>query len=183
VRNNVGYTLLEILVVLALSTVLSLAFFSVIGRFQRWEQEMHQILQRDENLRLAPLLLSRYLNSAGNNQWERNWDGVELGLTGFKVQSDIDGRDGFPDLLLESPFENMAIRHRGQEIQLRSGGGSFQPLLRNIRSLDDVTLTDSLLTLTITGEAGSETAGRSTEKVPLTFFLWNYRSNLFPERR
>ncbi|MFQ5741802.1 MAG: prepilin-type N-terminal cleavage/methylation domain-containing protein [Acidobacteriota bacterium] len=179
-----GFSLLELLIALALSTLLALAFFSLVTRFQKWTSNLHLLLERDENLRLAPLLLSRYLKPAGNNRWELSWSGLSGQGEGLEIRSDMDGSEGFPDRRLESPFESVALRSQDNQLQLKSGQGTFQPLLKNISALDEVRLTPPTVSLRLTGVADwklTDADSKIPEPVALCFFIWNYRPNLFAE--
>ena len=183
--RNDGFSLLEMLVALAISAVLTLSFFALILQFQKWGSNLDLLLDRDQNLRLAPLLLCRYLQEAGNNRWRQNWSGVKFDGDRLEIRSDSDGAGGFPDFRLEAPFESIALRHQANELKLKSGPGSFQPLLRNIAALEGVDLIPPILSVRIRAITDRNLADLNqpdSESISLDFFLWNYRSNLFPER-
>ena len=74
-RDNRGFSLLELLIGVALATLLSLGFVSLAEGYQQVDRTLHQTLERDENLRLAPLLLSRFLWP-----WREHWLLLVVGL-------------------------------------------------------------------------------------------------------
>ncbi len=134
-HKSKGFTLIELIISMLLSITLFLAFFSLFERFEIWTLNLNLMLERDENLWLSPLLLSRWITPAGNNWWTDSWTGLTIEPEEIGVSSDMEGPDGFPDSQLSSPFERITLRQRNSELQLKSGNGSFQPVLENISRL------------------------------------------------
>ena len=182
--RNAGYTLIETLIATSLSIIVLAGFFSMTGLFQTGSSNLSLLLERDANLWLAPLLLSRWIIPAGNNRWDQAWSGVTLTLDGVELKSDIDGPRGFPDLKLSSSFEALALRSSNSNLRVQSNRGSFQPLLKNIAYFKVDSKEHGLLSIhlsAITDRPLSMTRKDLPESTELLFFLRNYRSNLFPE--
>ena len=179
-----GFTLMELLISLFLSVILFLAFFSLFERFEIWSSNLNLMLERDENLWLSPLLLWRWIAPAGNNRWTNSWIGVAIESDEIRVKSDMEGPGGFPDSQLAHRFETIALRWKNSHLQLKSGNGSFQPVLKNISGLQAQNQNLPLISLRIS--AATERPPRPlnsplSRSTVLTIYLWNYRSNLFAE--
>lgn len=183
-HRSKGFTLLELMVALLVSVILFVACFSVFGRFQILASNLNLILERDENLWLAPLLFSRWISTAGNNRWTQSWEGLSIGDEEMAVNSDLDGPDGFPDSQLDSRFEAVVLRRNGSTLQLKSGPGSFQPVLKNISQFQVHDQNLPLLTVQISAVTERPLwffRRHLSESTILKFYLWNYRPNLFAE--
>ncbi len=182
--RQTGASLVELLVAITLSMVLSGALLSLVWSFQQWSGRLQRTLERDENLRLAPLLLSRYLASAGSRRWEGNWRGVQVRGSTLEVRADVEGKDGFPDGRLDGGFERVALWQDGENLKLRSGRGSFQPLLMRVSSWTAERPHDQLLLLKVHARSrpvpGSAAADPDEEQ-EIAVHLPNYRPNLFRE--
>ena len=182
--NESGFSLLELMVSAALTVIVSLAFLTTCTQFQDWASNLTQILERDDNLRMAPLLLSRFLLPSGNQKWTNDLTYFVAGTSQIELRSDIDGSDGFPDLQLASPFEDIALRVNAETMQLRSGKGSFQPLLKNIHSLESLYRRGDLLDLELVASTErplKQAQKTDSETIQLSFYLPNFRPTLFPE--
>ena len=182
--NNKGHTLIETMIATSVSIIVLGGFLSVTGVFQTWSSNLSLLLERDANLWLAPLLLSRWIIPAGNNRWDQAWSGVILGSGHLELKSDIDGPRGFPDSKLSSSFEALVLRSSNSSLQVQSNRGSFQPLIKNIAEFKVDSKESGLLSIhlsAITDRPLSMTREDLPEFTELLFFLRNYRSNLFPE--
>ncbi len=181
---NAGHTLVETMIASSISIIVLAGFFSTIGVFQAWSSNLTLLLERDANLWLAPLLLSRWIIPAGNNRWDRAWSGLTIDTDGIELKSDIDGPGAFPDSKLSSSFEALALRSSNFNLRVRSNRGSFQPLIKNITDFKVDSKESGLLSIhlsAITDRPLSMTQENLSESTELLFFLRNYRSNLFPE--
>ena len=177
----------------SISIIVLAGFFSTIGVFQTGSSNLSLLLERDANLWLAPLLLSRWIIPAGNNRWNQSWSGVTIDTDRLELKSDIDGPGGFPDSKLSSSFEALALRSSNSNLRVQSNRGSFQPVIKNIVEFKCVTWPGSrgenskesgLLSIrlkTVTDRPLSMTEEDLSVSTELLFFLRNYRSNLFPE--
>ena len=182
--SSKGHTLVETMIASSISIIVLAGFFSTIGVFQTGSSNLTLLLERDANLWLAPLLLSRWIIPAGNNRWDQTWSGVTIDPDGLELKSDIDGPGGFPDSDLSSSFEALAVRSSNFNLRVRSNRGSFQPLLQNIVEFKVDSKENGLLSIrlkTVTDRPLSMTQEDLPESTELLFFLRNYRSNLFPE--
>lgn len=180
-EKNEGFTLMELLVALALSVVLGLALLTFVRQFQNWNSNLGLLMERDEQFRQAPLLLSRYLAAAGNNRFTQE-DGLEPGRDRIRVRADLDGKDGFPDDKLNDAFEQVTLRQGEGDLQFQSGKGGFQPLLKSVDMFRPGEWAPPLLGV----ELGTRTArelravgGRAPRRAEIWLYLWNYRPNLF----
>lgn len=181
-----GFSLIEMLIALTLSTLILGAAFLVFNQAGRWNRDLELLRERDENLRLAPLLFSQWLNPAENQSWRVQGASLQIQGDELHVHSDLDGPDGFPNSSLSESFERVVLRQRSGQLQLRSGTGSFQPVLKNISTLQAVQLNPRLLSVTVEGitETSLSTVGRpDSYPLPLNYHLWNRRPNLFMEQR
>ncbi len=179
-----GFSLIELLVSLALSALLTVAFFSMVNQFQQWNSNLHLVMERDENLRLTPLLLARYLSPAGNARWGHPWRGFEQQRNQLRIRSDLTGDDGFPDGSLGDRFERIDLRQRRTQLQMRINRGSYQPLLENVSAMEITAHSRFLLGLRVRAASSRPllVLGKPLEEtLELDFLLWNYRPNLFAE--
>ena len=184
-RKNKGFPLLELMITLLVSTVLFGALFSISAQFQIMAANLTTLLERDENFWLAPLLLTRWILPAGNHRWQQEWDGFSVQAGQLRVNTDIDGPGGFPDRKLKNSFETIALRCRRLNLQLKSGSGTFQPVLKNIFAFDVDSQNTPLLTVNLSAKTDrplSMTQDRLSDEQTVLFFLWNYRPNLFAEK-
>jgi len=181
---NAGHTLVETMIASSISIIVLAGFFSTIGVFQTGSSNLSLLLERDTNLWLAPLLLSRWIIPAGNNRWDQAWSGVTMDTDRIELKSDIDGSGGFPDSKLSSSFEALALRSSNSNLRVQSNRGSFQPLIKNIVDFKVASKESGLLSIrlkAITDRPLSRTQEDLPESTELLFFLRNYRANLFPE--
>ena len=102
----------------------------------------------------------------------------------IELNSDIHGPGGFPDSQLSSSFEALVLRSSSFNLQVKSGSGSFQPVMKNIADFQvdsrDLPLISILLS-TATDRPLSATQENLFQSTRFLFFLRNYRSNLFLE--
>jgi hypothetical protein len=146
--------------------------------------DLNMLADRNANFWITPLLLLQWTTGAGHHRWKQDWKGVVLVDDLYFFKSDMDGEDGFPDRQLTSSFEDIALRHREKTLSLRSGSGSFQPVLRSISSFDIENVSDDLLVIRWSGvtENPLKTTGEpALESAVMKLHLWNYRKNLFLE--
>lgn len=184
--KNKGISLVEVMLSLALSLSAGLAMLTMVRQFQNWNSNLGLLMERDERLRQAPLLLGRHLTAAGNNSFDADWEGLEVFSEQIIVKSDLEGDEGFPDATLDGQYESIALRRQGDDLQLRSGGGRFQPLLKNIRGFEVTDWRPPLIQLRLEAETSAQlrdVGEKAVEQVELAFYVWNYRKNLFKEGR
>ncbi|MFB3905924.1 MAG: prepilin-type N-terminal cleavage/methylation domain-containing protein [Acidobacteriota bacterium] len=182
-RKNKGSTLVEVLLSLAIGWVIFMAFLGAIAPVQSLSWDLSALHDRDSTLCLAPPLLCKWTAAAGNNCSKHESTCLRDGGM-LHVKSDTDGSKGFPDGDLDESYESISIRHNGADLQIRSAGGSFQPVFRNVSTFEADT-TDPLLLSVKLGAQTDKTLIRMPETSPreLSFqvYLWNRRPNLFEE--
>lgn len=181
--RNEGFTLLELMLSMSIFLVVMGSFFALWRQVQLGSADLVSLFQRDENLYLGTLLLSRWVPPGGNHRQEMAQSGISSTPDLLQVNSDIDGDSGFPDASLEQSFERLTLRERNRELQLRSGNGYFQSLIKGI---SDFQLDLSTCSVELRLEAGAATLLPTGEEnlriVSSRFFLWNYRPNLFAKK-
>ena len=178
-----GFSLIEVLVSLGISSVALIAFLGAFDQFQIVNRDLTLLDERNSNLRLAPLLLTKWLTGAGNNRWKQKWHGLSTDGNTIDAQSDSEGPDGFPDKTLTESYETISVRHKGNDLQLKSKSGTFQPALKNV-SRFEVKSDLPFLTLRLRGVTDRPlmTSRAPLEsELELDLYLWNYRANLFAE--
>ncbi len=179
-----GFSVFEMMVASTLSGLVFLGFFVVLGQFQKGCSDLNLILERDSNLWLAPLLLSRWIAPTGNNRWDQPWPGVAVQPGLLELNSDIHGKGGVPDSELSSSFESLRLRASKANLQVKSGQGYFQPVIKNISKLSFDSKQMPVITIkleAVTDRPPSSFEGSLLETVEFSILLRNYRSSLFQE--
>ena len=179
-----GFSSLEMVVASLLSALVFSGFFGVVGQFQAGCSDMSLLLEQDSNLWLAPLLLSRWIAPAGNHRWDQPWPGVAVQPDLLELNSDIHGKEGFPDRELSSSFEALRLRVSKDNLQVKSGRGSFQPVIKNITGLTFDSQRLPVITIKLEAETDrppSSFEGNLLETMEFSILLRNYRPSLFPE--
>ena len=179
-----GFSLVESLLATAASALLFSLFLGVFDQVQTTVTNLTRLMERDRNLILAPVLLGGWILGAGNREWDRDGDGILIQSGILQLESDLDGKDGFPDGRVEGNFESLSLRCRTDHLQLKSGAGSFHSVLKQIRQWD-ILMEGRLLNLRLTGAVSPNLMhwkgdGETVETIHYT--LRNYRPNLFPPR-
>ena len=179
-----GFSLIEMLLATAASALLFSLFLGVFDQAQTTVTNLTRLMERDRNLILAPVLLGGWILGAGNREWDRFGDGILIQSGILRIESDLDGKEGFPDGRVDGNFESLSLRCRTDHLQLKSGGGSFQAILKHIRQWE-ILMEGRLLTLRLTGAVSPNLMhwkgdGETVETIRYT--LRNYRPNLFPPR-
>ena len=183
-EGECGFSLIEMLLATAASALLFSLFLGVFDQAQTTVTNLTRLMERDRNLILAPVLLGGWILGAGNREWDRFGDGILIQSGILRIESDLDGKDGFPDGRVDGNFESLSLRCRTDHLQLKSGGGSFQAILKHIRQWE-ILMEGRLLTLRLTGAVSPNLMhwkgdGETVETIRYT--LRNYRPNLFPPR-
>lgn len=175
-----GFTLIEVLVAISCSTILFLALFSTCASVLAWMGRLNSALERDENLDLVPLILAPLLTHAGNNNRAFPQPPVQLRDSELVVRSDTSGADRFPNGSLDDPFELLSIRPGADQLQMKSGQGSYQPLLNHIAQVSWLLEGDELLRLDLEAlSSGPGSGPLSRRRLQLALFLPNLQRTLF----
>ncbi len=179
-RAEKGFTLIEVVVAITCSTLLFLALFSTCESLLSWMGRFNSALERDENLDLAPLILAPLLTQAGNNYGAFPQAPIELREGELVVRSDISGTQGFPDGDLDDPFELCSIRQSTKQLQIKSGRGSYQPLLNHVAGVSWFLEGEGLLNVNLEAlSSGPGSGPLSRRRLELTLFLPNLQPSLF----
>jgi len=183
-KGEWGFSLVESLLATAVSVLLFGLFLGALDQAQATVTNLTRLMERDRNLILAPVLLSGWILGAGNREWRRDGEGILIQSGILRIESDIEGNDGFPDGRVDGSFESLSIRCRDGHLQLKSGGGSFQSVLKQIRQWE-IQMQGRSLNLRVTGAVSPglmhwKMNGETTETI--RYSLRNYRPNLFPPR-
>ena len=183
-RGERGFSLIESLLATAASALLFSLFLGVFDQAQTTVTNLTRLMERDRNLILAPVLLGGWILGAGNREWNRTADGILIQSGVLRMESDLDGKDGFPDGRVDGKFESLSLRCRTDHLQFKSGGGNFQSVLKQIRQWE-IQMDGRLLELRLTGAVNPsllhwKSDGETTETIRYT--LRNTRPNLFPPR-
>lgn len=181
---NKGFSLLEVLLALLLSSLLVAAFLSLFDQTEAWISNLDQVIQRDQNLWTASALLPHLLLPAGSNGRHSLTPVVVTAGQGLEIKEDIDGPRGFPDSLLKDPFEDIVLAPADGNLRLASGHGSPQPVVRDIQDMEPE-YHPPLLEIRLRGATARRLIGptvRPEKSLRLLVYLWNLRPNLFRER-
>lgn len=182
--GSCGYSLLELLLVISISTILISALMLSSNYIQVIAYDLNLLADRNANFWITPLLLLQWTTGAGNNRWKQDWKGVALADELYFFKSDIDGESGFPDQQLTGSFENIALRHQEKVLSMRSGLGSFQPVIRSVFSFEIEKVREDLLVIRWSGVTENPLKTTAEPDLVLAMMklrLWNYRENLFLE--
>lgn len=182
-QRNSGATLIEALLGLAIGSLLFVAFLGGVAPVQSLTWDLSALHDRDSTLCLAPLLFCKWISGAGNNRPHvsasvRNETGV------LRLESDMDGTDGFPDGDVNDNYESISIRGNGADLQLKSGNGTFQPVFRNVGTFQAVVTNPTLLRLKMGAEVDKtmiRVPSIGLKHLSFDVYLWNFRPNLFEE--
>jgi prepilin-type N-terminal cleavage/methylation domain-containing protein len=173
--RNGGFTLLELMVALGMGCVAGGALLLLFHHFQVLVLRLDSLTERDQNAALAPVLFVNWVAPAGCNLAGDVGPVLTAESGVLSVRTDIDGPEGFPDGALEDGFESIHLRAAGGSLQLRSGGGTFQPFLKNVDAVSFSRPAPKLLRVEMefAGEARSGRWRAGTRRSELLVYLWN----------
>ncbi len=179
-RSWNGFSLIELMISLAVSAVLMGALFTVCVRVQEMSAAVSTSVENRSNRHLAPLLLSQWIKVAGMNMFGNPEEYLAIRAGEIGIKADIQDEQGMPDGDTNDSFEDISFRAYKEELKIRSGKGSFQPFLKGIIGFEGTLDEDSLLTIKLLNEEDFLNSVRPgfTET---RLMLWNTRVNLFPE--
>ncbi len=181
--RNKGATLIEALIALAIGSFLFVAFLAAVAPVQSLTWDLSALHDRDATLCLAPPLLCKWISGAGNHRADRAAC-VRAEEGTLYLTSDTDGPDGFPDGDVDDSYESVSIRRNGSDLQLKIGGGSFQPVFRNISTFQVAIDDPRLLHLRVDGEIDKRLVrvpSAGPRQTSIGVYLWNFRPSLFEE--
>lgn len=184
-NNESGASLVEALLSMVIFLVVILGALGLVDRFQSLAWNLNLLQEKEANLSAAPLLLARWILPAGNNRFGANYIGISGDRDTLQVRSDFDGPLGFPDNSLSQSYESISLRRNGSDMQLKSGQGTYQPVLKNVSQLQFRTVDLPVLEVTLSGQVDRPTLGMAAppivDRTTARFYAWNYRKNLFAE--
>jgi len=175
-----GYSLIELIISLLVSTIITGMLFSFCIEVQKKSAEIASTIESRDSLRLVPVILSRWIKGAGMNINGAPELYLEIEEDQIGIRSDFKGDDGNPDGDTNDTFEDISLRVIGNELKVKSGSGSYQPFLKSINSLSVKKENRTLLKLRLTGVESSLNTSDSAV-IETAFLLWNPRPNLFPK--
>ena len=175
-----GFTLIEILVAITCSTILFLALFSSFTSVLSWMGRLNNALERDENVDMVPLILAPLLPHAGNNRQAFPRPPVERHDGELIVRSDTSGAGAFPDGRLDGPFELLSFRQGTDQLQMKSGQGSYQPLVNHVAGVIWLLEGEEILHLDLEARSSGPGSGPlSRRRLQFSLFLPNLQRTLF----
>ncbi len=175
-----GYSLIELLISLAVSTVVMGVLFTVCIKVQEMSTGISSCVEKRSNLHLAPILLSQWIKGAGMNMFGSPESYLTIKKGELGIKADNKGDDGFPDGDTDDSFENISFRADREELRIKSGNGGYQPFLKGITGLEGNRDERSLITVKLFRQYDYLDSGQPGH-IETKLLLWNSRSNLFPE--
>jgi len=151
-RSEAGSSLLEVVVGLCVSTLVMVYGLVVFRELAQVVERLSDLIGVREQVSLAPALLSSWTLGCGSGL--PTGDGLSVEDDRVSLRGDIDGSGGFPDTVLDDPFEAVEIMAGGDSLRIRSGQGSWQPMLDGVAAVTFSRPSAGLL------EVGLEVVGR-----------------------
>ncbi len=159
--NNQGFTLVELLITLLISSFIMSAAYSAYVTQQRSQTAQNQVVEMQQNLRSAMSFLSSEIRMAGYKPPSSNEDTGVTDLTKGKIEftweKDSDEITNTPDMRIIYQFSNAddsapvdGIADNGAaSFRRKINGGNLQPVA------DDIVAVEFLYTLTDNTDNGS----------------------------
>jgi type IV pilus assembly protein PilW len=147
-QNENGFTLVELLVALAISGVVMAGIYSAYYSQQKSYVTQEQVAAMQQNLRAAMYIMQREIRMAGCDPTQNANAGIQTAGTnniGFTLDITNTAGTGNPDGLLDGPNENVTYSlydsgGDGDNDLGRDTGAGNQPVAENIDALDFVYL-------------------------------------------
>ena len=145
-RKNDGFTLIEILISLAIFGVIIGAIFSFSISQRKYLSVQDQISHMIQNARVAMDILSGELTIAGYNPNGTVFWGIPYHASQLQIYADLNGNG-----LLTDPNENVTYSYDSTNKSItRNTGGGNQPMAENVQSFNFTYLDDQGNPTTIT---------------------------------
>jgi len=167
--NNLGFTLVELLIAMAITTVVATGVFSVYKSQSNTNRAQKQVLEMQQNSRMALYMMTNEIRRAGYDNDGSNGAGITSGGDGsvgdpltFTLVADDDGKNNDGDAVVDEPGELKTIAFAlydgygdgDTDIGRAVGAGAPQPLAENIASLEFLYFDEDGAQITPTTPAG-----------------------------
>ena len=129
-----GFSLVELMICLVVSTVILGALFSVCIKVQEMSTGISSCVEKRSNLHLAPILLSQWIKGAGMNIFESPENYLKISKGELGVRSDNKGDQGLPDGDTDDSFENISFRVYNKELKIKCLNGGYSADSRILQS-------------------------------------------------
>lgn len=131
-KNDKGFTLIELMVAMAVSSILMLAIMTSYENQLRSHLTQQSVADMHQNARAAMILMKNEIQMAGYDPTHKA-DARFLAVTNSTVQFETDlNEDGDCD----DGNENVQYRINGGNLERATGGGVFRLLAENIDALN-----------------------------------------------
>jgi len=141
-----GFTLAEFLIASTILLILSIPMFDALNGIQEAAAEQAEILQIQDNVRVALQTVMRCIRQAGNDPFASGFEAVlPISATEVRIRSDLTGSEapgnpdkGDPDGDIMDSREDILIRYNGsrERLEIVHGQGPAQIIADNISGFD-----------------------------------------------
>ena len=148
--NNLGFTLIELLIAMAITSIVFAGMFSVYQSQANTNRAQKQVLEMQQNSRMALYVMTNEIRMAGYDIEGTNGAGITSAGDGsignpltFTFVADDDGDNNDGDTLVDEPGELKTVAFvlyvgygdGDTDIGRAVGAGASQPLAENIATL------------------------------------------------
>lgn len=138
-NNEEGFTLIEIVIGLAISLILMGVAVSIFNVQRKSYSTQEQITEMQQNVRAAMDMIIREIRMAGYDPTESGFVGIGTNTTTLlQIMADIDGNGTSTGTNEDITYRyyNASDATYPREIKRKTGGGEFQPFAENIDGCD-----------------------------------------------
>jgi len=133
INQEKGFTLVELMVVVALSTIIIVAIYSAYIIQQRTYYSQDQVIEMQQNIRAGLDMMTREIRMAGYDPTESNNPAISITAASnnsitFTMDLDEDGATGGTN-------ETITYTLSGTNLTRRVGAGAPQPIARMPRAI------------------------------------------------
>jgi len=134
INQEKGFTLVELMVVVALSTIIIVAIYSAYIIQQRTYYSQDQVIEMQQNIRAGLDMMTREIRMAGYDPTESNNPAISITAASnnsitFTMDLDEDGATGGTN-------ETITYTLSGTNLTRRVGAGAPQPIAENIEQIE-----------------------------------------------
>lgn len=137
-RTRRGFTMVEVIVTIAVMSVLLGALFGLVIRSQQSYAQQRIGTQAEETVRTTELLLARMFRSGGADPLGRRFPGIDPNPLNHAVFDNVRLRGDFnpADGDTGDPLEDILVHQRADTVYVRwDSGGASEPLAYPVQSL------------------------------------------------